>query len=58
MTLLLAAVIVLLLFRIGRAVDRTFSALMPNRGVVELPSAVCVLNMAANSSAVRAGSNA
>jgi hypothetical protein len=31
-TLLLAAVVFLLLFRIGRAVDRTFSAIMPTRG--------------------------
>src|ERR671922_2750932 len=56
-TLLLAAVIFFLLFGIGRAVDRTFSAIMPKRGVVELPSAVCVANIAANSSAVRAGSS-
>jgi hypothetical protein len=57
-TRLLAAVIVFLLFGIGRALDRTFSAIRPKRGVVELPSAVCVSNIAANSSAVRAGSRA
>ena len=56
-TLLLATIIFLLLFGIGRAVDRTFSAIMPKRGVVALPSVVCGLNIAANSSAVRAGSS-
>ena len=56
-TLLLAAVIFLLLFGIGRAVDRTFSAIMPTRGVVDLPSVACVLNIGANSAAVRAGSS-
>ena len=56
-TLLLAAVIFLLLFGIGRAVDRTFSAIMPKRGVVDLPSVACGLNIAANSAAVRAGSS-
>ena len=56
-TLLLPTVIFLLLFGIGRAVDRTFSAIMPKRGVVELPSAECVSNIVANSSAVRAGSS-
>ena len=55
-TLLLAAVIFLLLFGIARAVDRTFSTIMPKRGVVDLPSVVRVLNIAANSAAVRAGS--
>src|ERR687887_620283 len=55
-TLLLAAVIFLLRFGIGRAVDRTFSAIMPKRGGGELPSVACVSNIAANSSAVRAGS--
>jgi hypothetical protein len=56
-TLLLAAVIFLLLFGIGRAGERTFSAIMPTRGVVELPSVACVLNIAAHSAAVRAGSS-
>jgi hypothetical protein len=37
-------------------VDRTFSAIMPTRGVVELPSAVRVSNIAAHSAVVRAGS--
>src|SRR6266850_8452731 len=36
-TLLLATVIFLLLFGICRAVDRTFGAIMPKRGVVALP---------------------
>ena len=56
-TLLLATVIFLLLFGIGRAVDRTFRTIMPKRGVVELPSVICILTIAANSAAVRAGSN-
>jgi len=56
-TLLLATVIFLLLFGICRAVDWTFGAIMPKRGVVALPSVACVLNIAANSSAVRAGSS-
>ena len=54
---LLATVILLLLLRIGRAVDRTFGAIMPKRGVVDFPSVKCVLNIAANSAAVRAGSS-
>ena len=54
---LLATVIFLLLFGIFRAVDRTFGPIMPKRGVVDLPSVACVLNIAANSSAVRAGSS-
>ena len=56
-TLLLAAVIFLLRFGIARPVDRTFSAIMPKRGVLELPSTECVSNIAANSAAVRAGSS-
>ena len=55
--LLLATVIFLLLFGICRAVDRTFGTIMPKRGVVDLPSVACVLNIAANSAAVRAGSS-
>ena len=55
-TLLFATVIFLLLFGIGRAMDRPFSAIMPKRGVVEPPSVECVSNIAANSAAVRAGS--
>ena len=56
-TRLLAAVICLLLFEIGRAVDRPCSTIMPKRGDAELPSVMCVLNIAANSAAVRAGSS-
>jgi hypothetical protein len=56
-TLLLATVIFLLLFGIGRAVDWTFGAIMPKRGVVDPPSVGCVANIAANSAAVRAGSS-
>jgi hypothetical protein len=55
-TRLLAAVICLCLFGIGRAVERTCSAIMPTRGVVELPSVACGLNSAAHAAAVRAGS--
>jgi hypothetical protein len=55
-TLLLATVILLVRFGIGRAVDRTFGAIMPKRGVVDCPSVECVSNLAANSAAVRAGS--
>lgn len=44
------------LFGIGRAVDRTCSAIMPTRGAVDLPSVACVLNSAAHAAAVRAGS--
>src|SRR5262245_22982083 len=54
-TLLLAAVIFLLLFGSGRAVERPFSAIMPQRGVVALPAVACVLTIGANSAAVRAG---
>jgi hypothetical protein len=57
-TLLRATVIFLLLFGIGRAVDRMFSATMPKRGMVQPPSVECVLTIAANSAAVRAGSGA
>jgi hypothetical protein len=56
-TLLLATVILLLLFGICRAMDRTFGAIMPKRGVVDPPSVPCVANIAANSAAVRAGSS-
>ena len=48
--------IFVLLFGIGRAMDRPFSAIMPKRGVVALPPVAGVLNIAANSAAVRAGS--
>jgi hypothetical protein len=56
-TRLLPTVIFLWLFGSGRAVERTFSAIMPNRGVVDLPSVAGVLNIAANAAAVRAGSS-
>ena len=56
-TLLLATVIRLLLFGICGAMDRTFGAIMPKRGVVAPPSVSCVANIAANSAAVRAGSS-
>jgi hypothetical protein len=56
-TLLLTAVIFLLLFGIGRAMDWTFSAILTKRGMLELPSAECVSNIVANSSAGRAGSS-
>ena len=55
--LLLAAVVFLLVLGIGGAVDRSLSAIMPKRGVVDLPSGACVANIAANSAAVRAGSS-
>ena len=55
-TRLLATVILLWLAGIFRAVDRTFGAIMPTRGVVDLPSVACGLNIAANAAAVRAGS--
>jgi hypothetical protein len=55
-TRLLAPVICLWLFGIGRAVDRPGGAIMPNRGVVEPPAVACVSNIAATSAAVRAGS--
>jgi len=54
-TLLRATVLFLLRFGIGRAVDRTFGAIMPKRGVVALPSVACVSNIAAHTAAVRAG---
>ena len=56
-TLLLATVVFLWLFGICRALNRTFGAIMPKRGVVELPSVVYVSNMSANAVAVRAGSS-
>jgi hypothetical protein len=55
-TLLLATVIFLLLCGIGRAVDRPFGTIMPQRGGVAPPSIECVSNIAANAAAVRAGS--
>ena len=53
---LLAAVVCLLVFWIGWAVDRSLSTIMPKRGDVG-PSLVCLLvRSVANSAAVRAGS--
>jgi hypothetical protein len=55
-TRLLATVILVWLFGICRAMDRTFGTIMPKRGMVDLPSIAGVANIAANSAAVRAGS--
>ena len=55
-TLRRAPVVFLWLFGIGRALKRTFGAIRPKRGVVELPSVVDVSNMSAHAAAVRAGS--
>jgi hypothetical protein len=57
MAFLFAAVVFLLVFWIGWAVDRSFRTIMPNRGDVGL-SLVCLLvKSVANSAAVRAGSS-
>jgi hypothetical protein len=57
MAFLLAAVVFLLVFWIGWAVDRSLSTIMPKRGDVG-PSLVCLLvRSVANSAAVRAGSS-
>jgi hypothetical protein len=56
MAFLLAAVVVLLVLGIGGAVDRSRRAIMPNRGVGDLPSVACVANLTAHAAAVRAGS--
>ena len=53
-TLLLAPGVFLVRCGSGRALNRTFGAIMPKRGVVELLS---VSNMLAHSAAVRAGSS-
>jgi hypothetical protein len=55
---LLATGVLLLVFRIGWTLDRSFGPLMPTRGEVEEPSVGCVASRAAKSSAVRAGSHA
>jgi hypothetical protein len=55
-TLLLATVICLWLFGLGRAVDWPFRTIMPTRGVVDFLSGACLSNTAAHSAAVRAGS--
>jgi hypothetical protein len=54
-TRLLAPVRFLLRFGVGWAVDWTVGAILPKRAMVALSSVACVLNSAANSSAVRAG---
>jgi hypothetical protein len=55
--LLLAAVMVLLLLWIFRAMDRPLGTIMPKRGDVDSPFACTVLSKATKSSAVRAGSS-
>ena len=55
-TLLLATVVVLLVFWIGRAMDRTFGTIMPKRGDVGVSCVCMVARRMAHSSAVRAGS--
>jgi hypothetical protein len=57
-TRLRAAVIGWWRFGIGRAVDRTGRAIMPTRGVGELPAVACGVHLAAHAAAVRAGSRA
>jgi hypothetical protein len=54
-TLLLAAVVVLLVLWISGAVDRSLRASLPTRGG-DFPAVACVANLAAHSAAVRAGS--
>jgi hypothetical protein len=55
-TLLLATVVFLLVFWIGRAMDRAFGTIMPKRGDVGASCVCVVVRRVANSSAVRAGS--
>ena len=55
--LLRATVILLRLFTVFRPLDRSFSPSLPTRGAVEGPSVSGVASIAANSSAVRAGSS-
>ena len=55
--LLLATVILLLILRILRTLDRSFGPIMPKRGAIEVPSVGCVASSAAKSLAVRAGSS-
>ena len=55
-TRLLATVVVLLVFWIGRAMDRAFGTIMPTRGDVGAACVGVVVRRMANSSAVRAGS--
>jgi hypothetical protein len=58
MALLLAAVVVLLVLGIGWAVDWSLSTIMPKRGDQGTPLVRLAANITANSSALRAGSNA
>ncbi len=55
--LLLAAVVVLLVLWIGRAVDRSLSTIMPKRGDTGTSSVRLAASITANSSAFRAGSS-
>jgi len=57
-TRLRAAVRVCWRFESGRAVARTCRAIMPTRGMLELPSAACVSTLVAHAAAVRAGRRA
>ena len=56
-TLLLAAVVVLLVLWIGGALDRSRSTIMPNRGDVGASFVCLVASSVAKASAVRAGSS-
>ena len=56
MAFLFAAVVFLLVFWIGRAVDRSLSTIMPKRGDKGTPSVRLAASIIANSSALRAGS--
>jgi len=54
-TLLLATVLFFLLLRIFRTLDRSFGPVLHKRGEATAASVSCRVNIAANSSAVRAG---
>ena len=54
-TLLLAAVVVLLVLWIDGAMDRSLSAIMPKRGGIGTPSVRLAASITASSSALRAG---
>jgi hypothetical protein len=54
-TLLLAAVVVLLVLWIEWAMDRSLSAIMPKRGGIGTPSVRLATSITAKSSALRAG---
>jgi hypothetical protein len=57
MAFLFAAVVFLLVFWIGWAVDRSLSTIMPKRGDVGPPLVCWLVRSVANSAAVRAGSS-